>query len=448
MKKMCFLAVCIALLSPSLSFAEVKAGPHWGGIFEVQLSYLDNFEDQYSDADDQMSFWSGYFTLDMEVNLVDNVDLLASLKFEQVLGTPYGVWNTPDSNSDFQTDTVALQRLQIVFGEFLFQPVTLSVGRQTDGYFLVRDQQRFAYTGALLFDTYELTAHESADGFNITVDMDNIVGNAFSYTYGEATPSTAQFGNIAADNFVTGFHVSYFHKNDDNKKIYALLLNDRRGGPGSNTAYMNGVNNAVATNAWTIDVGAKWEVFKNFIVYGQVAANIMGVHWVDNGNNFIDDDDERFDTAGTAIQLGVNYQMSKYIVWLQLDIISGDDAGSEDYEGFLAPAESQALTMIVEGSNGGNCGYNRNTNVNAIRAGCSAALTQKLELNAVIGNYTEIEDETPLGQGIGSEVDLSVTWFYTDSVFFNAGLGFFFPDSDYPNDDMVMAGYGKISASF
>ena len=84
--------------------------------------------------------------------------------------------------------------------------------------------------------------------------------------------------------------------------------------------------------------------------------------------------------------------------------------------------------------------------MNAIRIGCTAALTQTLELNGVIGNYAEIED--PIGPGIGTEVDVSITWFYNDSVYFNAGLAVFMPDSDYANDDMVMVAVGKISASF
>ena len=449
MKKSIILAVYLILFTAALSYGEVKAGPNWSGVLETQLSYLDNREDQNSDEEDQISFWSAYFTLDMEVKLVDNIDILASLKFEQVLGSPYGVWNTQDMSGDFQTDTLALQRLQIVLNEFLFEPVTLSIGRQTDGYFLVKDKERFDYTGALLFDSYELTSNEGADGFNVTVNFDNIVGNMFSYTYNEATPGTAQIGSIAGDSFVTGFHVSYFFKNDDNKKIYGLLLNDRRGAPGSLTALNNGVNNFVGTNVWTLDVGAKWELFKNFILYGQFALNMMGTHWVDSiDNDYIDDDDERVDASGMAIQVGVNYQWNKYTFWFQFDMISGDDVDSEDYEGFLAPAESQALTMLVEGSNLNNFGYNRNVNMNAIRLGCTAALTQTLEVNAVVGIYSELEDEPVLNPGIGTEVDASVTWFYNDSVYFNAGLAVFMPDSDYANDDMVLAAVGKIVASF
>ena len=186
----------------------------------------------------------------------------------------------------------------------------------------------------------------------------------------------------------------------------------------------------------------------NFIVYGQAAINLMGSHWIDNGNQYIDDDDERYDAAGFAAQLGVNYQLKNLILWFQFDTIGGDDPGSEDCETFLAPAESQALTMIVEGSDRSNFGYNRSTNMNAIRLGCTAAISRNLEVNAVFGNYSKIEDEALLGPGFGNEVDVSVTWFYSDNVYFNAGLAFYFPDDEYATNDMVMVAVGKVSASF
>ena len=132
-------------------------------------------------------------------------------------------------------------------------------------------------------------------------------------------------------------------------------------------------------------------------------------------------------------------------VWLQFDQTTGDDTGTDDtYEGFIAPAESIDLLLIVEGKDM----YNRSHNMTSIRLGGSITLIEELVISLAFGTYSENEDGEG-GPGLGTEIDAKVEWSYSPDARFMGMVAFYTPDdNDYASEDAAMAVTGKISVNF
>ncbi|MFH1708292.1 MAG: hypothetical protein ABIF71_10315 [Planctomycetota bacterium] len=423
MKTRLLVATLLACLAP-LAYAGVKAGPEWTGSFTAMPWYVNNL-DRDSGAADAANWWRGDFRLETKVYLEDSIDLVAVMKFEQAYGS--GLFNVVDSDGDSEADVMAVHEAYARFNNFLWPWITVAVGRMEDRYALQDNM------GALMFDTNLLTPSRGADGLKVTVDLDNITGNFFMYTYGE----TAGIGGIAGDDAVIGAQMTYDFNVENTRRIFGMLLLDQRGAHSTTDTF----NNLVGTSVLSINAGATWDLMPGLLVYGQFAVN-TGYHCIDPTT--LDDSDERLTASGLAYQVGAEWQIPDKAasVWLQYDSTSGDDADTTDkYEGFLAPAESIDLLLIVESE----YLYNRSQNLSAIRLGGSYTMGE-VELSAALGMYSENKKE--LADGLGTEIDFKAQWEYSDNVLFSGIIAYYMPDGDYATDDAALAVSGKVSVAF
>jgi len=404
-----------------------------------------------------------------DADLSDNVSTTVGLINERA----WNAENTPNTTGSALTsasvsnlDTnVQLYLASITLREFLYSPLTLTIGRQTFNFgngFIIGDGLPNQSGGNLQYIAQDLTQRTSYDGVTAVLDYKPLTismiyfkngqtNNSLQGLYGSNSGSSDYYGVDAAyqlsdpmSTLVEGYMFDRF--NGDN---YALE------GPGTpagaadkgDTLYVPGLR--ASTNP-----------IKGLNVQGEVAWQ-LGQHPVTFGTA---QEAERRDAFGA--QFMASYALpvlDKYkpTVNASYTYVSGDKNGSENDNstgvvGSKSAKIYSAWDPMIEGQGVGTIWNTLFTlsNMNILSAGASispledvtatftwsdlwaadsyTAAGNQLALYQPNGGTNLLYPDTKAGaRGLGNEFDVNLTYNYTEDVTFGVSLGWFAPGSAF-----------------
>jgi len=403
--------------------------------------------------------WENYFMTTTEVqidaDLTDNVSAVIRLvnqrdwnrntdyadaglgrnTYQQNVGL--GLQNDDEFNVNIDLAYVELK-------EFLYSPLTLRVGRQDiwfgKGFIIGRNQQNPSGT----ISAPEYTAIESFDAIRVTLDYD-------PWTI-DGIAAKAQEGNIASEDDVSlfGVNIGYiFDSYNAEMEAYWFWKND------ANTIQPTSVKDHNTIH--TLGMRGSADPIENWTVAVEGALQVGDyVGYVNQAN-----DRSR---VGFAVDAGVECRHFKEqytwkpVIGLEYIFYSGDDETNpneirEFYGQYYWSA--QGLRTLATGNNPEDSRTNQHQAIVAGSLQPTDSLTFDARYiafwNAEKRSYTLSSGVTEERDGyVGSEVDLELTWDYTEDVSFSLLTAWFLPGDTYEGaaDDAATDIVGTMKLSF
>ena len=394
--------------------------------------------------------WQNYFMTNTEVqvdaDLTDNVSAVIRL-FNQ------RDWNTDATTEEFD---VGVDLMYVELKEFLYSPLTLKIGRQDlwfgKGFVIGANIQD--YNAAI--NANEYSSVTSFDSVRATLDYDPWTVDAIGVLLAE--------GNISSndDNSIWGLNVGYifdvynaeaegywFFKNDSNTASATFVKTHNtvhtiglRGSAdpiedwtaAAEAAYQFGDYVGFAgqraerdRSAWALDISAECRYFKDTFAWKPV----LGAEYVYySGDNASDPDTS---TTGTYNSWDVMYR-GKF------------DSKIRDFYGLYNTSAMCAGDVNAESAL---------TNQHSICLYGSLQPMDSLRFDAKLFAFWQDENRVVLGmedrdEYLGAEVDLELTWDYTEDVSFGLLTAWFIPGDFYADsyNDEAADIVGSMKLSF
>lgn len=481
LKVMCVIALVFAM--SSVAYAETQSVKVSGDI-TLRAFARDNFDLDANDADvsnsgTQTNNWASYLLSTAEVqidaDLTDNVSAVVRLMNQRVWGD--NNYNSQAASGELQTVTtnnwtqgqarnvtgnnaynVDIDLAYIELKEFLYSPLTLKIGRQ-DLWF-----GKGFIIGKNLFDARnniypaEYTAMTSFDAIRATLDYD-------PWTIDAVYAKIAENARRADDDVnLFGVNVGYIFDNYNAEAEGYWWFKQSRNpsttgvGVALNSSPANGeIDNSVHTfglrgsfdpiEDWTIALEGAYQT-------GEAMANNQ-VGKRDRSAFAIDAMIEcRYWQDDFAWRPVVSLE---YIFYSgEKDVLDQTAATDENYNGWDMMYRGKFDTAIREFQ---NVFYSTTqastpsfTNQHQILARMAVEPTDSLTFEALYGHFWLAEEVAAnnTNTNLGDEIDLQLTWDYTEDVTFGLLSAWFIPGDHFQNgnDDVATDLVGSVSLSF
>ena len=392
MRKYLTTAMAIALMS-GVSYADLQ-NVQIGGEIQIRGNSFYNL----SPDGPAEQFTEQYTAVSVKADFTD--DVTANITFDH-----YGFWGESSRGqgspgiADFGTDSssIDLYEANIVL-EDAFAGVDLKIGRQEvllGSEFLVGNENTASFFQHQSFDG--IRADYGADAWHVSIATLKLVENdAFS----------TNVDNDVDFNFIYGTYTGI-----ENHTIDAYVMQLREGIPGNDNDELLTIGARAAGN------------FGNFDYELEIATQ--------SGDN------PGSDYEGDAVNLEVGYSFDTN---MQPRVFAGYTtfSGSDDEEGFNRLFSDWEYSEFFIGSI---------SNMNIMRLGVSANVTEKIGLSGVISDFEIDESAGIANNGLGTEIGLYATYQYSEDVAVEVGAATFLVDSDIEFDDLEYF-YAQISISF
>jgi len=275
----------------------------------------------------------------------------------------------------------------------------LKIGRQEvllGSEFLVGNENTGSFFQRQSFDG--IRADYGADAWNVSIATLKLV---------ELDAFSTNVDNDLDFNFIYGTYTGI-----ENHTIDAYFMQLRAGIPSSDNNELKTIGARAAGN------------FGNFDYELEIATQSG-----DNGSGT--------DYEGDALNLEVGYSFDTN---MQPRVFAGYTtfSGSDDEEGFNRLFSDWEYSEFFIGSI---------SNMNIMRLGVSANVTEKIGLSGVISDFEIDESAGIANNGLGTEIGLYATYQYSEDVAVEVGAATFLVDSDIEFDDLEYF-YAQISISF
>ena len=470
MKKLmlfCALALLVAFVVPAA--AEVQNVKVSGDI-RTYGAYRNNFDlSDVASNDDNTDWINTAARLRVDADLTDNVGTTVRVINERDWGIEETALSS-DGNTDVSVDLASL-----MLKEFLYSPLTLTIGRQELRYgngLVVGDVDGNAFsrngstgTGSGIYAA-EFSRRKAFDAIRAVLDFDPITVDVFHALIEEISGDenvVSSAGN-SEDWTLTGVDVSYA-VGDYNANVAGYwVLSHQSGEASSPTPPQLG-------GTWSTDTNHGREI-NTFGARG----NIEPVAGLDLGVEIAFQDGEYSNTrdqSAAAFQANGSYTFDakfKPVVRLAYHYFSGEEvANLGDQESWIPTFEDQTLGIIadrmqnsiVSGADqaGGDAPHGASTNMHIINLGGSIEPIDDVSLSVDWYNYTLAEENDSSGglgatssaftndDDYGDEVDVVLAYDYTEDVTFNGTFAVFSPGNAWDSDaqDTAIQGTGGVT---
>ena len=404
-------------------------------------------------SDDAADWFMSIVQIEVAADLTDNVSVVINL-FNQRDWNAH-TWCVPaigqaqcGANTIEEFD-VGIDLAYVQMKEIFYAPLTLTMGRQDIefgrglifGNFQIQDPQ-----GTIVADEY--SAVTSFDAFRATLDFE-----PWTIDFVAANPA---LGGAAAgqgdpndedDRWFWWVNVNYqFAEYNAEWEGYIALDHDRATNSAAASPTVRGTS---VDKTYVVGTRAQYDPVENLTVGGEVA-----YQWGDfyGGTNplVLAQDREAWllNLFGTYTWLD-----NAYTPWLGLEYVylSGDERGGGDFEGWNGLFRSPTYGVIREyldviyqtalSTDAGITGPTAVTNHQHFAVSGGLSPMEDLSLDGTFYWFWTDEDvitsvasgSQNLGDEVGTELDLNVTYAYTEDVTFGVGLAFFWPGDIYDN---------------
>ncbi len=443
MRKLTFIcALAIVFAISTVAFAEVQSIRVSGEINTYAIYQSDSDDLSYLGAgttdDNADQFLESTIGLNFDADLTENVAAHLRLVSQRD-------WDNSSSPSTTQWD-IGMAQAYITLSEMLYEPLTVRIGTQplyfgrgfiigstmNDDFFNVDPESSIAANEYSLYDN-------SFDSINATLDY---------------APWTIDLGYIKVaedtldvndDQTVWYTNVGYDFENEYAAEVEGYLLYDKSGRE-------RGTKKDTNDEIFTIGVRGSMAPVANSSIFAEVAHQFgdMKDTPLDSTYYVTDRDDEK-DIDAMAYEVGGEYAWVDVLtspkIGLKYSYLEGDPRGnSGDYQGFTAPYMRKSDTAIF--------GWNGRLYDSAITKTSRSAAYTNLETILLTGNLKPLaamdnEDvnlevkyahfqynESPkanCNDDAGDELDLNLTYDYTEDVQFGLLSACFFPGKFYDN---------------
>ncbi len=373
-------------------------------------------------------------------------------------------------NSGF-ADVLNVNQAYVQAKEFLYAPLTMTIGKQKMHYALRGDGMSMwlGYDAANAGITGDFDPVPV--GFKGTLNYQNLIIDLFIMKYVES----AAHPMAAGDTDLYGFNVDYWLSEDVDNLVnfYFGFLNDDASADG-NVIASDGVvdfiadaaddgmiNDSVArrftSDVWNnyvgiVGLGVDYFLLSNALeLTGEVAVQFGALNSTEEGGY------ESADLFAWAVDLAARYDWASvnYKPWIELSFAlrSGQSDDDDKITAWQPLMENNDKTLLVEGDDQLGMGIDATGNdlasgYYAIRLGGGASFTDKISGNilfAVFGDMTN-EDVPVNSVGaatddnmIGFEVDLGVDYAYSENLSMGLDLGIFAPGSGCESENVPAA---------
>jgi hypothetical protein len=428
---LCIAAVVVAFTVPAIAETQnIKVS----GDIKAHHIYQSNIDLEADDSDNQ-NFYLQQVGLNVEADLTDNVSTYVRLINERVWG---------DIDNDAQTNTfdISLDEAYITLKEMLYAPLTLKIGRQNIWLgkgFVVGNAGLTAWDtpGNLPNTVEEMSDVTAFDAARATLDYDPwTVDLIYSKMEEDNNAQNNTFNYDDVDLYVA--NVGYdFTKYDAEAEGYYIYKHDRRS--------VQATNDADAVH--TIGIRGSLIPFDNMDVWGEAA-----FQWGTYANRATG---TKADRQAGAINAGGTYtfedvrwtpKVGVEYTWWSGEDLDANGSPSGDWEAWdpIYPGKFDtyiaAFRNITKTANfqppttqtGNDNGATNERQISVI-----GALEPMTDIS-VDSRWTMIwYDETPtLGASdeLGHELDLKLTYDYTEDVTITTAAGIFWPLEYWPDN--------------
>ncbi len=338
--------------------------------------------------------------LRIDADLTDNVAATVRLINERD-------WDSPASNTVQTSDDIDLDLAYVTLKEFLYSPMTLKVGRQD-----LRIGSGLVIGDGMLYDVAvinedDLSSRKAFDAIVATLDYDPLILNLAIAKLDEGI-------NKTADEDSDAYILDAIYKFNDKMKTVADL------------SYIVAHDNSTTT----LTKGLNTQIIDLRLTMAEILKNLSGE--LEYAREFGDYTAGR-SNAGWALTAGANYAFAdvKYspALGLKYDYRSGNKVGDTtgDYKAWRALYEDQVNGVI----------FDPNTNISIIKVSGSMKPMEDIILAADYYNYRYAQKVAVSApnkgekKGAGDELDLGLTYNYTEDVSFGLLGAMFWPGSDF-----------------
>ncbi len=465
---LCIMLTAVALITAP-AFAEVQnvkvsGDVNSAGVYRNNYNLFDNNNTNANGADDNFLFTQARVRIDAD--LTDNVS--ATVRFL----TEYD-WNT-SANTSSTGDNVDLDLANVTLKEVFYQPLTVTVGRQELKYgngFVIGDPDTNATSADGNLTATDLSLRKSFDAIKAVLDYNPLTVDVFCAKINE----TNKTGN---DVDLYGINAAYDigSYNSEVEAYCFLSKNDVSTAP------------TTATNAgneiYTIGLRGSISPIDSLNLSGEVAFQ---------SGDYDSESATKRDQKANAFQVtgdytcpdvtipGINATLKNPMLKLGYTHYSGEEVGNTgDHEAWIPLYEDQTqgivANYILSGVNGG-----QNSNADILNVGGSLSPLQDLTLSIdfykfwldeklVAGDNDQASTNSGLGwtnlatssnyymkadKDLGSEIDVALSYDYTEDVKMGLCAGWFKPGdafdgasvNDY-NDETATQVLATLDVSF
>jgi hypothetical protein len=402
--------------------------------------------------------------LRVDADLSDNVSTEVGLINERAWNTENGssgsVGGTGVTNASAATDAldtnVQLYLATLTLKEFLYSPLTLTIGRQVfnfgNGLILGNGGPNNSSTGNLQFIAGDETLRTAYDGVTATLDYKPLTISLI-YFKNQQNVLNGNPNEVQSDSDVFGYNVNY-QLNDPMSTVFETYMFNRvdghdNGAAASSAALPTDKNDTL----FVPGLRASTNPVKGLNVQGEVAWQLGDHPVVDTVNGRSTEEAEHRDAM--AAQFLASYSLpvlDKYkpAVNASFTYVSGDSDGSANNDAVpFKSARTYGSWDEFNKNQGAGTIYNTLfplTNMYIYSLGASAnpledvtaAFTwSDLQASDSFGTYNPLNMLQPDGtsitlptsnkKGLGNESDVNLTYNYTEDVTFGVSLGWFLP---------------------
>lgn len=459
----CTLALLVALALPA--YAEVQNVKVSGDI-RTYGAYRDDYDLAgatgigQSNGDDDRDWINTATRVRVDADLTDNVSTTVRLLNER----DWGIEDTGVS-TDGNTD-VSIDLANVTLKEFLYSPLTTTIGRQELRYgnaLVIGDVDGNAASAASGMVAQEFSRRKAFDAVRAVLDFDPIVVDAFHALIDETGTGGASASSAGQQDWtVSGVDVSY-------------AVGDYNATLGGYWVWNHNVADATPTPP---QLGGSWTVGtthgRSIHTIG-FRGNIEPTAAVDLGAEVAfqtGDYSGVRDQSATAFQANGSYTFDakmKPVLRGAYAYFSGEEAANAGDQGsWLATFEDQTWGIIadrmhltsISGSTATTAPQDASTNMHIISLGGSIEPLDSVSVGLDWYHYTLVEEFPSSGlnstvyqaanDDFGDEIDFTVRYDYTEDVAFDGTFAVFSPGNAFAADaqDSAIQGTGGVTVAF
>ncbi len=449
-KGLLFCALALLLVVALPAFAEVQNVKVSGDI-STYFAYRTNF-DLKSDSthDDDQDWFNSVTRVKVDADLTDNVSTIVRLLNERD-------WDQETTGITSTGDTgVSIDLASVTLKEFLYSPLSLTIGRQTLRYgngLVVGDPDTNSNSTATGLAAREFSARKSFDAVRAVMDFDPITIDSFWAKLNETLSTNRDIDLFGVD---LAYAVGSYNANLGLYMVGYLDFGALETPVAALTPQQGGTY--LGEHIYTLGFRGNVEPTENLVLGTEVAF-------------------QTGDYTGPRSQKAMAFQANgKYTfntsfkpsLKLQYAYFSGEElANLGDQEGWIPVTEDQTWGVIADRMNlstiSGGTAQNSNTNMYIVDLGGSMVPLKDLTVSADWYYFTlaEENDSSPAaGAGssfvytdntaYGNEFDVTAAYDYTEDVSFNTSIGVFSPGDAWESDarDSAIQVMGGVKVAF
>lgn len=399
----------------------------------------------------------------VDADLSDNVSTQVSIYNERAWDAENSASeNSTSGNNADQNTNIQLQYANVTLKEFLYSPLTLTVGRQDISYGNSLIIGAAPAAGNMSTIATDMTMRSAFDGVRAVLDYKPLTLDLMYFRNSSSSTHGGALSNDRDNDDVYGANANYQIGDASNTVVEAYLF-------GRNNR--NVFNSAHQADSIYVPGGrVSTNPIKGLNVQAELAWQLGSKTFENNGRSYAAKRD------AMAMQFMGNYEIAplekyKAAVNASYTVLSGDQSGTAFDPANLDEERYSAWDPMMEDQNTGRIFDNifNNSNLRIVNAGVSANpvedITTKLNWYGVWADKkynadnalgfaqpdgTSVTPATTGRKDLGNEFDLDVDYAYTEDVTIGLTVGYFLPGKafDGANDSTASQAVAHVAVAF